>query len=265
MPSTIQIAAMAVLTSVVATLTPPPVLAGEGTETVTAGAYDRGMYIRNTYRDSHVAYLHEPDVTYFTTGREEPQGLTDPALLEIRSFFAFELPVIDAQVTKAALIVKFNGAAYGSDDDSETLALYDVSSNLDTLRAGGDDTPGLGSIFDDLGSGHKYGSHTFTAADQGTIVRIPLDATAKLQARAGGKLTIGGALTTLSSRVDSVEQLFWFSSSDFVTLELTYAGPSRTAGSRRDRASRATASSTPPGVARRSRAAPRSARSPRSR
>ena len=190
-----------------------------------AGAYDRGEYVRTVFRDSRVEYLHDPDITFFVTGREGFAPTMDAVEWEFRSFFVFELDVIDALVTKAALVIHFNGAAYNSLDGSETFAVYDVSTDIDTLRAGGDkDTPGLDAIWDDLGSGHKYGSHTFTASEQDTFVRIPLDATARLKARAGGKLALGGAITTLTSYASYTEQLFQLSSIDSVQLDITVAG-----------------------------------------
>src|SRR4051812_7059463 len=174
----------------------------------TVGAYDRGTYEQAVYADSHVRYGSDPDNSYFTAGRSDNPVNADPQRDTIRNFFAFDLSPSDATVTKAELVLKFNGAAYLSEDDSETFALYDVSSDLDALVAGGDGTAGLGAIWDDLGSGHHYASRTFTASDQGEVIRIPLDATARLEAQAGGKFAIGGALTTLGPRPAGTENGF---------------------------------------------------------
>src|SRR5580765_7785109 len=134
--------------------------------TESVSSYDRGSYTSVVYQDNHVSYNSDPDSTYFTAGRADNPTTADPRRTFSRDFFAFDLPPTDATVTRAVLVLKFNGAAYDSRDDSETLALYDVSTNVDTLTAGGDNTPGLGAIYDDLGSGHQYASRTFTAADQ---------------------------------------------------------------------------------------------------
>lgn len=196
----------------------------------TVGAYDRGTYSQSLYQDSHVSYYSDPDNRYFTVGRADNTVNSDPLRDTVRDFFAFDLQPSDATVTKAELVIKFNGSAYDSAEDSETLALYDVTSDLDALVAGGDGTAGLGAIWGDLGSGHRYASRTFTAADQGKVIRIPLDATARLQAQAGGKFAIGGALTTIGPRAAGTENgfydqiLFSFSGGDFVSLDLTYAG-----------------------------------------
>lgn len=199
-------------------------------EESTTGAYDRGSYTRIGYQDGHESYAHDPNITYFTAGRTDNTVNSNPLWQVDRNFFVFDLQPTEATVSKAELVLKFNGAAYESEDASETYSLFDVSTDPDTLVAGGDGTPGLGAIWDDLGSGHRYGSRTFTAADQGTIVRIPLDATARLQAAAGGKFAIGGAITSLSSRPAGTENRFWYqmlfilSAPDFVSLDLTFSG-----------------------------------------
>jgi hypothetical protein len=207
-----------------------PAQAAGGPVTDTVGAYDRGSYSKAVYQDTHVKYGSDPDVTYFSAGRADNTINSDPLREIVRNFFTFELDPTGATVTRAELVLKFNGSAYGSEDDSETFALYDVTSDVDTLVAGGDGTAGLGAIWNDLGSGHKYASRNFTAADQGKVIHIPLDATARLQAANGGKFALGGAITTLGPRPAGTENGFWnqllfsFSGGDFASLELTYAG-----------------------------------------
>ena len=196
----------------------------------TYGAFDRGSYEQSVFQDAHLLYGSDPDSTFISAGRVDNTVGSDPRRTSYRSFFTFDLPPTDATITKAVLEIKFNASAYLSEDDSETFAVYDVSTDINTLTAGGVGTPGLGAIYDDLGSGHKYASRDFTAADQGEVIRIPLDGTARLQAAAGGKFALGGAVTTISSRPAGTDNRFWyqllwaFSSGDFVSLDLTYSG-----------------------------------------
>jgi hypothetical protein len=194
------------------------------TDTIEVGAFDRGGYGRFLHKDGTTSYVHEPEIAFFTAGRDEYSGDTDPVVGVARNFFVFDIPATDATVTKAQLRFKFNASAYGSADSSETFALYDVTSNIDALLAGGDDTPGLSAIWSDLGSGHTYASRSFTEADQGKTITMTLDGTFRGLAQAGGRIAIGGALTTLSSKADWMEQLFLYSGTDFVTLVLTVAG-----------------------------------------
>ena len=91
----------------------------------------------------------------------------------MHSFLAFDVDATDLSVSKAVLQINVASHSYVIDDPSETFAVVDVTSNIDTLLAGGEQgTPGLGGIWDDLGEGHVYGSRTFTSSEDGTLVEI---------------------------------------------------------------------------------------------
>jgi PEP-CTERM motif len=86
---------------------------------------------------------------------------------------------------------------YDSLDPTETLFLFDVSTNLASLRAG---TAGV-AAYNDLGTGVVYGSRVYTAADQNQIRSISLNAAAlgAIQNSSGGSFTLGGSLQTPSA------------------------------------------------------------------
>ena len=69
------------------------------------------------------------------------------------------------------------------------------------LRASG---AGQTGIFDDLGTGVGFGSQTFSAANNGQIVSVPLNAAslADLNAKRGGLVALGGALTSIVGSAD---------------------------------------------------------------
>ncbi len=168
-----RLTALLAAAAILAAAVPAAASAADPTTQRVYSAFDRGEYIRSVYKDAHVTYSHEPEVTYFTTGREDPPGDTDPVVIDLRSFFAFDVEATDLSISSAVLRINVPNASFVSDDPSETFALVDVTSNLDALLAGGDEgTPGLDGIWDDLGSGHLYASRTFTADDDGTAVEI---------------------------------------------------------------------------------------------
>ena len=123
------------------------------------------------------------------------------ATQEYRNFFVFDLSSIDSEILSMQFEV-FNpdGGAnpvcgYVSNDPSETYGLFDVSTDPQEL------IDGIGGVpaFIDLGTGVSYGTHIATAADDGTFIIIPLDASAVADANAadGGLWALGGAITTL--------------------------------------------------------------------
>jgi hypothetical protein len=136
--------------------------------------------------------------------------------VERRSFLAFDLSGIAGTVTSAKLRL-FNPRelpllGYVSPDESETLAFWDVT----TLAASFlDGSAGLDG-FADLGSGTLFGTRSVSAADNGTVIEIDLNAAAlaALTAAAGGEFVIGGALTSLSGTTD--QYVFGFTMAAFV-------------------------------------------------
>ncbi|MFO0815773.1 MAG: S8 family serine peptidase [Gemmatales bacterium] len=151
--------------------------------------------------------------------------------LQYRDWFVFDVPVATGPITAARLEL-YNpsstvndGNGYISPDASETYALYDVTTPVSTLRAGGS---GLTGIYDDLGTGVSYGSVTVTAASNGTFIVINLNAAgiAAVSAAQGGQLAMGGALTTLGG---SATQHLYAYTRNGMTRRLVIT-PSSTAG-----------------------------------
>lgn len=101
---------------------------------------------------------------------------------EFRNFFRFDLPVLDSPVLAATLLL---------DTSSEAL-LQGSSLTYQVTSAPGNFT------FADLGTGTRYGSRVYTAADQYQATGILLDvaALADLQAASGGAFLVGGRVSS---------------------------------------------------------------------
>jgi hypothetical protein len=100
---------------------------------------------------------------------------------------------------------------YVSPDPTETLDIYDVTTAAASVTDG---TAGVAG-FGDLGSGTLYGSRIVSAADNGTVVEITLNAAALADLNAaGGLFVLGAALGSLSGVAD--QYVFGFSMAPFV-------------------------------------------------
>lgn len=121
----------------------------------------------------------------------------------LRSFFSFDLGGLDLSgrsVAKAVLVLS-SGSSVGG--PTETVGFYDVSTDAATLNFNdGVSQP----IFDDLGSGERYGSVTFPIDGQEHVLFIELNEAgrADIEAAAGGFFSIGGALESLGPFEDAV-------------------------------------------------------------
>lgn len=140
---------------------------------------------------------HSSGNTYYPAGDTAAAGVA-----EHRNFFVFDLSAMPGPVLGATLEL-YNpsdppepGNGYRSPDPFETYALWEVVTDVATLIAGGS---GLTGIFDDLGGGLAFGQIDMTAADNGTIVSIPLtqEALTSIEASLGGLWAVGGAVMTL--------------------------------------------------------------------
>lgn len=117
-------------------------------------------------------------------------------------FFVFAIPA--GSYTSAVLqIYNPSVAADGYDGficpcGSLTYTNWDVTTAISTLIA--DNTGALG-IFNDLGSGIQYGSVVVSAADDGTLVNITLnaDALAAINNAQGGNWAVGGSVFPAST------------------------------------------------------------------
>lgn len=155
-------------------------------------AADRGVYTANGG--------HLPEKNY----RAGAGG----GAVEQRNYFEFNANGIVGTVDSATLrlLMPSGAAGYTSPDPSETLALFDVSTNAAALSGAG----GIGA-FNDLGSGTQYGSFVATQLAQAQYLDIVLNADAVAAINASsGVFSIGGALTTLG---DPADPNFLFASS----------------------------------------------------
>lgn len=166
--------------------------------TVTLVATDSGFYSQ--------AGLHTPANQNYLTGLFGD---------ERRSFFVFDLSSVSGTVNSARLRL-YNPQVnqllgYVSPDPTETLNIYDVAASAAAVTGG---TAGVGG-FADLGSGTLFGSRSVSAADNGTVVEIILNASAVAALdSSSGLFLFGGALGTLSGAAN--EYVFGFSTVSFV-------------------------------------------------
>lgn len=159
--------------------------------TITLDATSRGWYNQN---GQALSTFHGAPTANYAAGQSDNSG----TLMQLRNFFIFDLPSLTETIVSATLRLTPRG--YVSPDPSETYELYDVTTPLASLT---DRSGGL-AAYTDLGSGTSYGSRVFTLADAGTVpVTIALNAAAlaNLQAAAGARIGLGGALTTLGSGI----------------------------------------------------------------
>ncbi|HTL48668.1 MAG TPA: PEP-CTERM sorting domain-containing protein [Verrucomicrobiae bacterium] len=164
---------------------------------VTLDAVYSGWYLDNgSHTNSNLNYLTGscPTVPCTTNGGEH------------RGFFIFDLTSVTDPIVSATLSL-FN-PDYTSGDTTETLDIYDVSTDPVTLAQ---TAVGQTGYFDDLGTGVKYGSTSVSNADDGQAVLIPLNAGALLDLNnASGYFAFGARLSTLQ---DSTLQYLFGNSS----------------------------------------------------
>lgn len=140
---------------------------------------------------------HSHNNTNYLTGDTAAAGVA-----ENRAFFVFDLSAVHEQIVGARLtaynpgLVPDDHDGFTSPDAYETLTVFDVATDVATLRAGGS---GLIAIFDDLGGGPSYGSVDVDEQCNATMVSVTLnqDALDALNL-ATGEFAFGTALTTLA-------------------------------------------------------------------
>jgi hypothetical protein len=114
-----------------------------------------------------------------------------------RNWATFNIPV--GLTISSATLRMFNPGAVASEqgyvsiNPTELYTLYDVSTSVATLEAGGS---GLLGVYNDLGGGTSYGQRSVSAADNNTLVSMSLNAAglAAIQGRAGQAWAVGGSL-----------------------------------------------------------------------
>jgi hypothetical protein len=140
-----------------------------------------------------------------------------------RSFLVFDLSSVLGIITGATLHLYNPGNlgiccnGYASPDATENLQLFDVSTPIPTLLAGG---AGHTAIYDDLGSGNVYGQIEMSAADNDSIVQIKLNAAAlaALNAAAGHTFALGGGLASIEGTAN--QYVFGFSTDAFALQDV---------------------------------------------
>src|SRR5205085_92170 len=111
------------------------------------------------------------------------------------NYFIFDLGSAPGSITAAALRL-FNPSDGGSLGASDAYGVFDVSTPIATLNAGG----GGVTTYNDLGSGTQYGSATASDASPGQMVEIvPSAAAVNDLNAASGSFAFGGARITLLS------------------------------------------------------------------
>jgi hypothetical protein len=121
-----------------------------------------------------------------------------------RDFFAFNLAGVTPQVASASLLLwnpaKFDvsGDGYTSSRATETFLLHEVHTSTAELAAINSHRV---DVFDDLGDGTFYGDQVMSAADNGTWVRVPLNAAAlaAINDAAGSGIVFGGSLANVGA------------------------------------------------------------------
>jgi len=126
-----------------------------------------------------------------------------------RDFFVFNLPALSSQLVDAELLV--NSYTNVSPSGVDTYQLYDVTTSITVLT---NNASGATNIYADLGSGVVYGGRNVYVSESGMIASIPLNGSflGAALANSGGRIALGGALTSLNPVPDE-EYLFGFSSS----------------------------------------------------
>jgi hypothetical protein len=121
-------------------------------------------------------------------------GFTSTAAnyFEVRNFFTFDLRALDLTGRTIVSAVLQLDRGVGWEDPTETLTLFDVSTDAATLN---DNTGINAAIFDDLGTGTEYGTYVVRAGASGRVAfRLDQAAIADITAAAGGFFSIGGTL-----------------------------------------------------------------------
>jgi hypothetical protein len=142
-------------------------------------AVDRGLYDPNGTRDPN-------NDSYFV-------GTIGGGVFN--DFFVFDLGGVNGTITSAQLQLFEPDGGYSSDLASETYDVGSVSTPIATLIATQTGAAGL-AIRDDLAAGTLYGTVTTTAADDGTVITITLNAAAlaALNASENMQIAFGGTL-----------------------------------------------------------------------
>jgi hypothetical protein len=137
-----------------------------------------------------------------------------------RDFFVFDLSAVMTPIVTAQLDLRNPTFGYTHEHPTDTLGIFDVSTNIDTLNAGAGGT----AAYNDLGSGTQFGSVTVddsinfppTSAGYPVLVSLNSAGVAALNDARGGRIAFGGAITTLTGN-ELDENIFSRSNATFAT------------------------------------------------
>ncbi|CAN5916810.1 hypothetical protein BH11MYX2_BH11MYX2_16480 [soil metagenome] len=149
-------------------------------------------YWRGWIEKSGTTSSHMPTLDNTFTGETAPGN-------DLDSYFVFPLTGITAsQVIDATLRLQVQGFE-GGNASTETLSVWDVTTPADQVE----NTAGSVAIHDDLETGIKYGMFPASATDVGTVLTIPLNASAAtdIKAKIGQDFTIGLSMDTVPGYV----------------------------------------------------------------
>jgi hypothetical protein len=183
-------------------------------QTVVIPYTDRGWYnLQGSHSDGNLNYI--------VGDPRGPDGSCPSCTDDFRNFFVFDLSSVTQPIASAKLALSLPGPSppgFSSGDGNENYELHDVVTPTATLLNG---TGGV-AAHTDLGSGVVYGSRTMTAADNGTVVEITLNAAAITALDAAtGLIGIGGSITTLDALANDEYAFGWSDTPDVSELRLT--------------------------------------------
>ncbi len=132
-----------------------------------------------------------------------------------RAYFVFDLASIGAEVVSARLETDSPFGSYLSPDDSETLMLFDYTSDIAILQNQNSINV---AAYEDLGDGLAYGSQLVSEADERAVVSFDFNASgvADINRAAGSLFAFGLTMATIDRPVPSrVHEVFYaFSGND---------------------------------------------------
>ena len=117
-----------------------------------------------------------------------------------RDYFVFNLAGVTGTVTGATLSI-FSPSAPTQTHASDTLAISDVTTPVNTLIGNAEGAGAYGSEFADLANGTQYGSVLLNPGtiQAGTQIDIPLaNALGDINAHLGGLFAVGGTISPLN-------------------------------------------------------------------
>jgi len=200
-------------------------LAGQNIYALTLNAIDSGSYTFSEGTMAPTTIYHESEDEEYCV--EEYSFIVIEMSYSYRksnNFFVFDLSAISEPVLAAELILS-PGNFGDSSTTSITYSIYDVSSDISELRAGGLAAKGdtsysdLEGIFDDLGTGTLYGDVTVASTDSGLLtLQLNAGALTDINGNLGGLFAIGGTISEFEPDPSLVYNSFLFDSTSTTSI-----------------------------------------------